>query len=116
MAKCKSSRGGDRSNIGSKNYEDLVKMMLVGDEKSRLSPAELSLFASSLTHTPIIVNEDNLIKSMKFKKKWTGIDATKVYQLVAMAYFDLFEWEKWHEKMTEILVTYESLKDDRNQA
>jgi len=29
-----------------------------------------------------------------------------------MAYFDLFEWDKWLEKMEEILVTYENSKDD----
>lgn len=33
-----------------------------------------------------------------------------------MAYYDLFEWDKWHEKMEEILVTYQSQKDDDNQA
>lgn len=33
-----------------------------------------------------------------------------------MAYFDLFEWDKWLEKMEEILVTYENSKDDLSQA
>jgi hypothetical protein len=91
-----------------------MKMMLCGNEKGRLSPAELALVIGSLNHAKIAINEDNLIKSMKFKKKQVGIEATKIYQLIAVAYYDLFEWEKWHEKMEEIFVTYENNKDDRS--
>ena len=32
---------------------------------------------------------------MKFKKKYSGIETNRIYQLIAMAYYDLFEWEKW---------------------
>lgn len=52
--------------------------MLVGDESGRLTPAELSLFTKSyLSEIPI--NEDNLVESMKYKKKYAGIESTKVY-------------------------------------
>lgn len=36
--------------------------------------------------------------------------------MIAIAYYDLFEWEKWLEKMEEILVTYENAKDDVHAA
>lgn len=31
-----------------------------------------------------------------------------------MAYYDLFEWEKWQEKMEEILASYENSKDEHS--
>lgn len=65
-----SRRGGD--------YLDLLKLMLVGDEKSRLTPAELALFTKNYL-ADVTVNEENLLQSMKFKKKYSGIDSTKVY-------------------------------------
>ena len=54
-------------------------MMLVGDEKSRLSPAELSLFISSIDTGKVLINEDNLIKSMRFKKKLPISETIKIY-------------------------------------
>ena len=38
----------------------------------------------------------------------------KIYELIATAYFDLFEWDKWLEKMEEILITFENNKDDES--
>lgn len=68
--------------------------MLVGDEKSRLTPAELALFTKAYV-TENSVNEENLLQSMRYKKKYSGIESNKVYKLIAIAYYDLFEWEKW---------------------
>jgi len=48
-----------------------------------------------LKKNAIKIDEDNIVKSMRFKKKIVGPEATKVYRLIAIAYFDLFEWEKW---------------------
>ncbi|CAK67987.1 unnamed protein product (macronuclear) [Paramecium tetraurelia] len=113
VKKLNNQRAGSRGS--SNDYHDVLKLMLVGDESSRLTPAELSLFTKSyLSEIPI--NEDNLVESMKYKKKYAGIESTKVYQLIAVAYYDLFEWEKWLEKMEEILVTYENAKDDFHAA
>lgn len=41
------------------------------------------------------MDEDNLLKSLKFKIKYVGVDVIKIYKLIAMAYYDLFEWDKW---------------------
>lgn len=66
---CKRSGGGSHGNIANKSYTDLLKMMLCGSEKGRLTPAELSIFIGTLNTQNIVINEDNLIKSMRFKKK-----------------------------------------------
>lgn len=53
--------------------------MLIGNENQRLSTVELTLFTKSYEGTDIKITEENLLKSMKFKKKFTGVDATKLY-------------------------------------
>ena len=45
--------------------------MLVGDEKSRLTPIELTKYIAKFkTSQDIPVDEDNLLKSLKFKIKY----------------------------------------------
>lgn len=74
VKKLNNSRAGSRGG----DYYDLLKLMLVGDESSRLTPAELSFLTKSYL-TDIPINEDNLVESMKFKKKYAGLESTKVY-------------------------------------
>ena len=59
------------------------------------------------------IDEDPVVKSMRFKKKLVGTDATRVYRLIASIYYDLFEWERWQEKMEEVYVTYENGNDEK---
>jgi hypothetical protein len=90
---CNRDRGRDHRNIASKSYMDLIRLMLIGDDSHRLSPSELQLFIAAIPSTPI--DEDSVVKSMRFKKKLVGTDATRVYRLIASIYYDLFEWERW---------------------
>ena len=54
-------------------------MMLAGNEKNRLTPAELALFIRSLNYNKIAINEENVLKSIRFKKKLVGVEITKIY-------------------------------------
>jgi hypothetical protein len=55
-------------------------MMLVADEKSRLTPAELPIYIAKFkTSEDIPVDEDNLLKSLKFKIKVQGMNVIRIY-------------------------------------
>ena len=90
--------------------------MIVGDEKSRISPNELGLCLNNLDGKEVKVNEDHIVKSMNFKKTYSSDDATRIYEYMAKTYFDLFEWDKWNDKMNEILINHEQNNDELNQA
>ncbi len=69
--------------------------MLIGDDIHRLTQAELCYIVSTHLNQRITMNEDNVVQSMKFKKKLTGPDSIRVYRLIAHTYYELFDWEKW---------------------
>ena len=89
------------------NYKEVVQRMIVGDERNRINPNELGLCLNNLDGKSVKVNEDHIVKSMNFKKTYSVDDATRIYDYIAKTYFNLFEWDKWNDKMNEILINFE---------